>query len=69
MKTSQDILRRQENAARQELRRLVSDRQPPGEADASTFGPWAGAITALRVRTLKKGPDACRALFLEKVRE
>jgi|GEM_PF-1339480 len=69
MKTSQDIRRRQENAARQELRRLVSDRQTPSETDASTFGPWAEAITALRVRTLKKGPDACRALFLEKVRE
>ena len=69
MKTSQDILRRQENAARQELRRLVSDRRSPSEVDASTFGPWAEAITALRVRTLKKGPDACRALFLEKVRE
>lgn len=47
MKTSQDILRRQENAARQELRRLVSDRQPGLLEDARRWRPWWGDVNQM----------------------
>ena len=69
MTTSQKARRRQDNAARQEIRRLVSDRRPPSNVEPAAFGPWAATVTALRARTVEKGPDACRALFLEKFKE
>lgn len=47
MKTSQDILRRQENAARQELRRLVSDRQAGLLEDARRWRPWWGDVNQM----------------------
>ncbi len=68
MHTSDEVQRRQNNAAREELRRLVSNRLPPSEVDAVAFGRWATPITELRVLSLSKGADACRQGFLDAVK-
>jgi hypothetical protein len=69
MNTSDEVRRRQRNAAREELRRLVSNGQPPGEVEASAFGPWAEHIGDLRAVYLAAGVDACRRMFAKRAAE
>ena len=62
-------LRRQDDAARQELRRLVSDGRAPSDVAAEAFGSWQKWIAPLRATYYSHGPGACRKLFLEQNRE
>ena len=61
--------RRQDDAARQELRRLVSDGRAPSDVAAEAFGSWQKWIAPLRATYYSDGPGACRKLFLEQNRE
>lgn len=51
------------NAARLELRRLVSHAQPPGDEPLAAFGPWAEYIRPLR-EAHPRGIRAVRDLFV-----
>ena len=61
--------RRQDDAARQELRRLVSDGRAPSDVAAEAFGSWQKWIAPLRATYYSDGPGACPKLFLEQNRE